>query len=75
MEKRIRIFPVLLILKILFITSCATTTSTSVWKDADYKGQIKKVFVIGIARNHLVRRFFEDEFVRQLKSFGVAVSS
>jgi hypothetical protein len=76
MKKRGIIFPLLLILSIFVVSSCATTTPTSVWKDAEYKGQIEKVFVIGVARKPRYRRFFEDEFVRRLKSSGIeAVSS
>lgn len=76
MKKRGIIFPLLLIISIFVVSSCATTTPTSVWKDAEYKGQIEKVFVIGVARKPRYRRFFEDEFVRRLKSSGIeAVSS
>jgi len=53
------------------MTSCATTTLTSVWKDESYQGQIHDVFVIGVARKYTNRRIFEDEFVKQLKAHGV----
>jgi hypothetical protein len=76
MNKRAGMSPVLLLVSLFFITSCASTTSTSVWKDDDYRGSIRKVFVIGMARKPRIRRFFEDEFTRQFKSSGInAVSS
>ena len=55
----------------LLVTSCATTSLTSVWKDESYNGQIYDVFVIGVAKNDINRKIFEDEFVEQLKAYGV----
>jgi len=37
-----------------------------VWKDKDYHGQIKKIFVIGVSQDHKIRQQFENEFVKQL---------
>ena len=49
---------------------------TSVWKDESYQGQIHDVFVIGVVKKYTNRRIFEDEFVKQLKAYGVnAISS
>jgi hypothetical protein len=61
------------------ISSCATPKAelTSVWKDQTYQGgYLKKVLVIGAGRKESVRRYFEDEFVRQLQARGTdAVAS
>lgn len=60
----------------LFITACATTMLTSVWKDQTYLGQPGKIMVIGVAKKPVNKRILEDEFVRQLKARGTdAVAS
>ena len=60
----------------LMVAACSSTTMSGSWSDAGYKGQVKNVFIIGIAKNDLNRRMFEDTFGRQLNSQGVkAVSS
>ncbi len=51
-------------------TACATTELNSVWKDPAYQARPAKIFVIGVARNPLNRRIFEDEFVSQIKARG-----
>ena len=56
---------------LLFTASCTTTKLTSVRIDADYSGQIRKVFIIGVVYKPSVRKLFEDEFVYQLKARGV----
>jgi hypothetical protein len=56
---------------LLLMASCSTTTMSAVWKDPDYRGGIlKKVLVIGVARNDLIRRIFEDDFTARLKAHG-----
>lgn len=52
------------------MTSCATTTLDSVWKDPNYQGELDNVLVIGIARQENNRRLFEDRFVEQLQMNG-----
>ncbi len=66
----------LIAIGILILASCATTKLTTVWKDENFHGTIGKVVVVGAFREPSIRNFFEDEFVRQLKSRGVdAVAS
>ena len=61
---------------ILFLTSCATTELTLVWKDRNFQGTVHKIAVVGAFKRPSVRNFFEDEFVKQLKAHGVeAVAS
>ena len=55
----------------MLFTACASTQLTAVWKDSAHAGHPAKVMVIGVAKNPLNRRLFEDEFVLQLKSHGV----
>ena len=54
----------------MIVTACASTRLTSVWKDPSYQSRPAKIMVIGLAKNPINRRLFEDEFVRQLESNG-----
>ena len=54
----------------MLLAACATTQINSVWKDPAYQTRPAKIMVIGVARNPLNRRIFEDEFVAQLKARG-----
>jgi len=60
-----------LILLVLLVTGCSSTIVTGSWKDPNYSGQVKKVYIIGIAKQETTRRLFEDEFRKQLAPFGV----
>jgi hypothetical protein len=60
----------LLILIAMLLTACATTQLNAVWKDPGYQTRPAKIMVIGVARNPINRRLFEDEFVQQLKARG-----
>ena len=60
----------------LIVVACSSTVMDGSWSNPDYKGQIKNVYVLGIAKNELNRRIFEDTFGKNLGSLGVkAVSS
>jgi len=54
----------------LLLSACATTQIESVWKDPAYHSRPTKIMVIGVAKEPLNRRLYEDEFVAQLKSHG-----
>jgi uncharacterized protein YbjQ (UPF0145 family) len=54
----------------MLIAACATTELTAVWKDPSYQKRPAKIMVIGVSRNPVNRRIFEDEFVAQLKARG-----
>ena len=71
MKRTMRLFHCSILLIAFLLTSCATTTLTSVWKDESYQGQIHDVFVIGVAKKYSNKRIFEDEFVKQLNAHGV----
>ena len=65
-----------LMLVALLVTACSSSFMEGSWSSPDYKGQIKNVYIVGIAKNELNRRIFEDTFGRNLSSKGVkAVSS
>src|SRR4030042_3569090 len=59
-----------LILIAMLVTACAATQIKTVWKDPSYQARPTKIMVIGVAKNPLSRRMFEDEFVLQLKARG-----
>ena len=55
---------------VLLLAGCVATQVNAVWKDPSYTTRPAKIMVIGVARNPLNRRIFEDEFVAQLKRHG-----
>ena len=57
----------------LFVfNSCATTSLHSVWVDDTYQGgTLKKIFIIGVIQPDILRKYFENEFVKQLKDKGI----
>ena len=71
MKSKNRVFSFILIISFFgMISSCASTTVKNVWRDASYQGKLNNVFVIGVIKTPGVKRFFEDEFVAQLKARG-----
>ena len=60
----------ILLLGAVLVTACATTQVNAIWKDPSYQSTPAKIMVIGVARNPLNRRLFEDEFVQRLKARG-----
>jgi len=62
-----------LAVSVTFLFACASTTLKTVWMDEAYKGgALKTVLVMGISNKPAVKRYFEDEFVRELKARGTA---
>ena len=61
----------------LVTSSCVSTTLTSEWKDETYLfWPEKKIFIVGAFSGEVVRKMFEEEFVRQLTAQGTeAVAS
>ena len=55
----------------LVMVACSSTYMSGSWSDPSYQGQIKNVYVIGVAKQEINRRIFEDTFVRQLGPAGV----
>jgi len=70
MKKARQMLFFLLLITSLLASACATTAVTNAWRDPTYQGPIKKVLVIGVSQKKAVQRFFEDEFVRQLRAAG-----
>jgi hypothetical protein len=61
-----------LILGLLALAGCASTSLTNQWRSPSYSGPpIKKVLVVGVTKQPGPRRVFEDEFSAALKAAGV----
>ena len=56
----------------LTMAACSSTDMTSSWTNSDFKGPIGKVYVVGIAKDEMNRRIFEDAFSNQFFSEGVS---
>ncbi|MBW2451535.1 MAG: hypothetical protein JRE16_00430 [Deltaproteobacteria bacterium] len=55
----------------MLATACSSTTMSGSWASPDFQGQIKNVYIIGITKNEINRRIFEDTFDRALGKYGV----
>ena len=52
---------------------CSQSQMTQMWKDPSYNdGPMKKVFAIAVRKDPVRRRIWEDAFVEELKTHGVA---
>ena len=59
------------IIVLLFFSGCSSTVITGSWKNPEFKGQVKNVYIIGISKQDTTRRIFEDDFRLQLAKYGV----
>lgn len=59
----------------LLVAACSSTTMSGSWSDTNYTGQVKNVYIIGIAKEEVNRRIFEDTFSKQFNSLGVKAAS
>ena len=64
------IWPLLIILTIL-VFGCSSTKVKVSWKNPNYSEPVKKVYVIGLAKLERTRRIFEDEFCKNLATYGI----
>jgi hypothetical protein len=55
----------------LLLTACSGTTVKSSSSSHDFKGKIKNVYIIGIAKNDYNRMLFENTFYSRLASEGI----
>ncbi len=58
------------VLVAVLITACSTISVKAAWKNPSYLAHPQKIMVIGLSKNPVLRRIFEDEFVRQIKVRG-----
>lgn len=55
------------------ISGCVSTTLQAEWKDPAYRSTFKKLVVICLVREPVIRNTLEDELAAQFKSRGVEV--
>lgn len=55
----------------IFLSACASTTLTAVWKDDAYIGSLRKVLVLAVLDNPANRGIVESALVNELKKQGV----
>lgn len=59
------------LLVLTMLGACSSTKMVTRWAAEDYQGpKLKKVLVIGIHKDDLIRRHFEDEFVAEIERLG-----
>lgn len=75
--KRIRqLCGFLTILVLSAASACTTATLRNTWTDGAYAGStLNNVLIIGVMEPQYVRKFFEDEFARQLNARGIRAMS
>lgn len=56
----------------LVMVACASSNMTGSWTNSDFQGPIEKVYVVGIAKNEMNRRVFEDAFSNQFFREGIS---
>jgi len=61
----------LLMIFIVLVSGCSTAHLTGSWKSPEYVKTIDHVYIVGIAKNAVSRRLFEDEFEKKLRTAGV----
>ncbi|HXX58430.1 MAG TPA: hypothetical protein VEI96_10555 [Thermodesulfovibrionales bacterium] len=74
MKKVGHLLLLLTIIPVVLLLACATskTKVTKVWVDQEYQGQqFRKMLVVGPSQTQKVRVLFEDEFVKQLRKYGI----
>ena len=59
------------VLILLSISACSSTTLVTRWNDANYTGpQFNNVLVIGVIKDDIKRRYYEDEMVKIIRANG-----
>ena len=53
------------------LTACSSTTVNRSWKSPDFTARINKPYIIGISKDDIKRRVFEDRFREALSKYGV----
>ena len=56
----------------LAVAACSSSNMTGSWTDSEFKGPVKKVYIVGVSQNEMNRRIFEDAFSNQFFSNGVS---
>lgn len=68
-----RYFIVVFFLSLLGLSACAPVKTLDVWQDPTYQQPIRKLLVIAVTQNDIIRKQFENVLASQLKKKGVEV--
>jgi len=71
MQSAIRFMLVPLLFLSIGISGCASTTLQTDWKDPAFRGKFKKVLLICIVKEMVIRNSLEDSLAAQFKQRGV----
>jgi len=72
MQPALRFMAVLLLLLPMGISGCVSTTLQTDWKDPAFNSKFKKVLVICIVKEMVIRNTLEDNLTAQFRQRGVA---
>jgi hypothetical protein len=56
------------------LSACAVKPLVE-WRDSDFSGTVNNILIIGVSDQPVVRRLFEDTFVKELAALGVSAKS
>ena len=56
---------------IALLAACAVKPLVE-WRDSDFSGTVDNILIIGVSDQAVVRRLFEDTFVKELAALGVS---
>ena len=71
MQRAFRFLSVALLLATMGISGCVSTTLQADWKDPAFRGKFKKVLVICLVKESVIRNTLEDDLTAQFNSRGV----
>jgi len=72
MTFRMKLLSCCALIALFLLNSCASSKITGEWKDPQFSNkQYSSILVIGVAKQPDRRKFYEDEFVRQLNRQGI----
>jgi len=59
----------------LLLSGCSSTVISGAWKDPQFNSGLQNVLVVGVAKEPLVQRLYEDSFVQSLDKYGVQATA
>lgn len=72
MKNPIKLLGLVTILSLFLLNSCASSKITSQWKDPELGAKkYTNILIIGVAKQPDRRKFYEDEFAKQLNRQGI----
>ena len=66
--------PMLALAMTALLAACAIKPLAE-WRDSSFSGTVDNILIIGVSEQPVVRRLFEDTFVKELAALGVSAKS